>query len=168
MFIGINGLIQSSVSRAQNRQLESAGCCCWFRNIRKCGENTFLGTYNLEIGRVSTRSKLTEREWDSNIIQQLLMRVIFKIKCAEGPADHARLQRRARQADFGVRLRKRLRCAATTESWRQISRRLVANVVDHYATHLGQVVLVRPAPVLACLGVVEYHWPRIGCKHRQF
>lgn len=42
--------------------------------------------------------------------------------------------------------------------------RVCAKVVEHRLDELGEIVIVLPAPVLPCVGVVEVHRPTVSWK----
>lgn len=45
--------------------------------------------------------------------------------------------------------------------------RVCAKVVEHRLDELREVVIVLPAPVLPCVGVVEVHRPTVGWKETE-
>ncbi len=42
--------------------------------------------------------------------------------------------------------------------------RFCAKEVEHRLDELWEIVIVLPAPVLPCVGVVEVHWPTVSWK----
>jgi len=55
--------------------------------------------------------------------------------------------------------------AARAVQSRKILPELRRQILEHDLDQSVEVVLVSPAPVLACAAVVEHHRPRVGCIH---